>query len=300
MENKKRIMSLVGDIIAQLYPVYHEEKLCEQYAWWMLEAITRSDKATLIAIDEVQLSESEQATLKSWLDRMVNEHMPLQYLLGTAPFLDLEILVEPPVLIPRPETEEWTANLIEKLKKLHNKKITVLDICSGTGCIALAIAKALPETQVYATDISEKAIELAKRNAKHNKISNVTFIQSDLYNELETDKLFDLIVSNPPYISFDEFEDLDDSVTTWEDKQALVAADDGTAIIEDIIEDAPDYLKINEDMHKEKIPQLWIEIGYKQGPTVLDLCRSFGFPHAQVHKDLEGKDRYVTASPEAK
>jgi release factor glutamine methyltransferase len=248
----------------------------------------------------IELNDEEQKKLALWLDKMVNEDMPIQYLLGTVPFNNLEIIVEPPVLIPRPETEEWTSALVEKLKPLAHKKLNILDICCGTGCIALSLAKALPQAHIFAVDISDKAIALAKQNAHHNKITNATFIQSDLYNEIETDKLFDLIVSNPPYISFDEFEDLDNSVATWEDPQALVAADDGLAIIEDIIEDAPDYLKINHEMNELNIPQFWVEIGSKQAKDVLDFCNSFGFIDAQIHKDLEGKDRYVTAHLETK
>lgn len=297
MERKININALIGEIEATLSPIYKDHVLREQYAWWTTEAITRSDKATLIALGDISLSDKEQEKLKQWLDKMVTEHMPIQYLLGSVPFNDLDILVEPPILIPRPETEEWTLNLIKQLKNLKELPLNILDLCCGTGCISLAIAKSFPKARVVAGDISDKAINLAAKNAKHNNVNNVTFIQADLYNIvefLESPRVFDIIVSNPPYISFAEFEELDSSVTSWEDQQALVANDDGLAILEDIIEDAPDYLNHNPEMERLKIPQLVVEIGYKQAHKVTDFFKSFGFTDIQVHKDLEGKDRYVT------
>jgi release factor glutamine methyltransferase len=297
MAKKININALIGEIEASLSSNYTDPVLREQYAWWTLEAITKSDKASLIALRDVELSDQDQEQLKQWLDKMVNENMPIQYLLGSVPFIDLDILVEPPTLIPRPETEEWTVNLIEQLKKLKESHLKILDLCSGSGCISLALGKALPNAMIIAGDISEKAIELGKKNAQHNKISNVTFIHADLYSvteHIDNPALFDIIVSNPPYISFAEFEELDNSVSSWEDPQALVAQDDGLAIIEDIIEAAPDFIKPNPEMERLKIPQLVVEIGHKQGHKVMDFFKSFGFTDVQVHKDLEGKDRYVT------
>lgn len=293
MEERK-IPSLIREIEQSLRPAIKGDTLREQYAWWTLESITGKKKIALIMAKVISLTDKQQDQLETWLNKIVNEHMPIAYLIGSVPFNDLEILVEPPILIPRPETEEWAINLIAQLKELKYQTLTVLDMCSGSGCIALAIAKALPKATVYALDISDKAITLGKKNAAHNKIKNVTFIQSDLFNELKKDTLFDIIVSNPPYISFDEFQELDASVSTWEDKQALVAADNGTAIINDIIEDAADYLKTNSEISGTKIPQLFIEIGYKQGKIVKDLMRSAGWIDVRVRKDLENKDRVVS------
>lgn len=290
METKK-IDSLIREIEKLLSPLSEDTMLCQQYAWWTLQAITGKDQAHLLAQDEITLTKKQEETLHDWIDRMVNQDEPIQYLLGAVPFNDLEILVQPPTLIPRPETEEWVINLIAELKKLKNKNITILDLCSGTGCIALAIAKALPTSTVFATDISEEAILLAKHNAQHNKISNVTFVHTDLFDALPTDTLFDIIVSNPPYISMSEYEELDASVSTWEDPQALVAADEGLAIINEVIEIAPDFLKDNAEMKQLNIPQLIIEIGYTQGHKTIDLLHSFGFKEAKILKDLEGKDR---------
>jgi len=290
---EKKITSLIRELEDQLRSVYEDAHLCEQYAWWTLEAITHTSKAALMSRETITFTNDTHKKLTDWMDKLINEKMPIQYLIGWVPFGDLKILVEPPVLIPRPETEEWVINLIKQLKTLQNKSLTILDICSGTGCIALALAKALPQATIIATDISEKAIELGKKNAKHNNVTNVTFVESDLFNELATNKLFDLIVGNPPYISFAEFQELDDSVTTWEDAQALVAEDNGRAIIDAIVEVTPDYLEQNKEMEQKKIPQLILEIGYTQGHKVADFFASCDFIDVKVLKDLEGKDRVV-------
>ena len=153
----------------------------EQHAWWILESITNKKKANLIAHETITLTSDQQQKLDSWIDQLINKNIPLQYLIGSVPFIDLEILVETPTLIPRPETEEWCVNLIEQLNKLSHKKLTVLDLCSGSGCITLALAQAFPAAHVYGLDISDKAIALAQKNAIHNRISNATFLHSDLF-----------------------------------------------------------------------------------------------------------------------
>ncbi|MDR3550834.1 MAG: peptide chain release factor N(5)-glutamine methyltransferase [Candidatus Babeliales bacterium] len=293
MEQKK-ITSLIRELEETLRPTFNDVSLCEQYAWWTLCAITGKEKITLMTQGTIELTQAQHATLADWLDKMITQHMPIQYLLGSVPFNDLDILVQPPTLIPRPETEEWVINLIDQLKKLNNQALTILDVCSGSGCIALALAKAFPQSDVFATDISSQALALAQKNAKHNNITNVTFVQSDLFNELATDKLFDIVVGNPPYISFDEFTEMDDSVTTWEDPQALVADDNGRAIIDAIIEQAPDYLKSNKEMEEKNIPQLVLEIGYTQAHKVSDFMKACGFIHIKISKDLEGKERVVS------
>ncbi|EKD23395.1 MAG: hypothetical protein ACD_82C00069G0001, partial [uncultured bacterium] len=197
-------------------------------------------------------------------------------------------MVEAPILIPRPETEEICYFAINELNKLSNKKLNILDIGTGSGCIGLTLANAFPESIVYATDISSKALELANKNAKHNKINNIKFSESNVYSNLSENIKFDLIISNPPYITQEEFNDLNESVSKWEDKQALVAKKEGLAIIEEIIKNAQKYLKHNDEIKSKKIPQLIIEIGYKQGPSVSKLFQDSNFVDIVVKKDLEG------------
>lgn len=284
----------INDIRHKLSAVYIDDTLCQQYAWWMLQALCKKTKTELIIQETVMLSPAQQHTLEQWMTLLIADKMPLQYILGTVPFADLEILVEPPTLIPRPETEEWCLYIIEHLLTLRHKKIKILDVATGSGCVALACAYYLPQSKIVATDIADAALELTEKNIEHNKIMNVTTIKSDLFASIPQGMQFDIILSNPPYIAETEFAQLDDSVTRWEDHAALVADDNGLAIIKQIIAQAPQFIQTNEEMKQKNIPQLVIEIGYAQGAAVTELMKSAGYHDILVHKDLEGKDRFVT------
>ena len=147
---------------------------------------------------------------------------------------------------------------------------------------------------MYASDISEQAIALSVKNAQHNGISNTHFIQSDLFADIPNDVQFDLIVSNPPYITPDEYSQLDESVTKWEDKRALMADDQGLALIKKIINHTPKHIKANDEMEQHSRAQLIIEIGYAQGDAVQHLMTEAGYTHVLAHQDLEKKDRIVS------
>ncbi len=288
----------VNQLVAKLTHLFQQSfsdsTLCQQYAWWTLEAITQKDQVHLIAAGDITLTPEQEALLADWCKKMIDEHMPIAYLLGMVPFNDIEILVQPPTLIPRPETEEWTVQLITDLQKLTNKDITIFEPCTGTGCIALALAHALPQAMVWATDISLLALALAHKNARHNNIENVTFVHSDLFQNIPKTIRADIIVVNPPYISEQEWQILDQSVIKWEDKHALVAPDNGLAIIQEIIAQAPYLLQKNKELSQYEIPQVMIEIGYEQADTVVALMKDAHYNAIHVHKDLEGKNRVVS------
>lgn len=284
----------INDIRHKLAAVYDDDTLCQQYAWWILQAICEKTKTELILQETLMLSNARKQKIEWWIEQLVNDKMPLQYLLGSVPFADCDILVESPTLIPRPETEEWCLHIIEHLQLLDNKKIKILDLATGSGCIAIALAHHLPLAEIVATDIADAALELTEKNIEHNKIMNVTSLKSDLFESIPRGMLFDLIVSNPPYIAPAEFDALDETVTRWEDHDALVAADDGLAIIKEIIAHAPGFIQTNKEIENKNIPQVVIEIGYAQGAAVKNLMDSAGYNDVLVHKDLEGKDRFVT------
>ena len=297
MNTKYDVMHYINDIRHKIAPAYDgDETLSQQYAWWILQAICGMTKTELIMHDTVMLSHEQQEQLDQWIYQIVQEHMPLQYLIGSVPFADCDILVQTPTLIPRPETEEWCLHIIEHLQLLNNKKIKILDLATGSGCIAIALAYHLPLAEIIATDISDSALALTQKNIEHNKIINITCIKSDLFTSIPRGMLFDMIVSNPPYISQDEFAHVEKSVTDWEDHNALVAADDGLAIIKQIIVQAPQFIQTNNEFKIKNIPQVVIEIGYAQGAVVRDLMKSAGYNDVLVHKDLEGKDRIVVGS----
>lgn len=285
----------INDIRHKLSVVYNDDTLCQQYAWWILQAICEKTKTELIIQETVMLNPEQHHKIDQWLKYLIEDKMPLQYVLGSVPFTDLEILVEPPTLIPRPETEEWCLYIIEHILTLDNKKIKILDLATGSGCIALACASYLPQATVVATDTADAALELTEKNIEHNKIRNVVTFKSDLFESIPCGMRFDMILSNPPYITAKEFTELDESVTRWEDHAALVAADNGLAIIKQIIVQAPQFIQTNDEIKSKNIPQVVIEIGYAQGTAVKELMQAAGYNDILVHKDLEGKDRFVTA-----
>lgn len=289
-QKTQKVTDLVKNLVKLLTPSYKDERIAYNNAWDLLEYLTNQDRSVLLAHEEYTLSEEQHKKLDTWVKQIAQDAKPIQYILGTVPFLDLTIHIEPPILIPRPETEEWTARLLVQLKENNIENLTILDLCTGSGCIALALAQALPKSMVYATDISDKALKLARKNAQKNHINNITFISSDVYDAVPNMQC-DLIVSNPPYITTEEFEKMDKTVTEWEDQQALVTNDEGLKIIKKIVAKADNYLQ----QSSIDIPQLWIEIGYRQASTVTKILEQSGFK-ATVYKDLYGNDRVVVGT----
>lgn len=226
----------------QQLSVFYGQAHAQVVAWWLLEHVTSKNKAQLLVTQEL-LSNKEVMLIEQFIKELTVDHKPLQYILGSVDFGPLTLSVAPPTLIPRPETENWVFDLLQKLAPLKNEKLTILDMCTGTGAIGLWLCKALPNARVYAVDIAESALQLAKHNAHINKISNITFMQSDLFGALPQDIKFDLIVSNPPYIADNEWQELEPHVKNWEDKGALVASNNGLFLIEHIIKNSLNFLK---------------------------------------------------------
>lgn len=281
------MIAYVKKVAQQLAPLYTDKIQREQIVWWMLEAITGKKEAELIALKEPSAKAVD--LLQEWITKHVKQKMPLQYLIGSVPFIDITIAVEPPVLIPRPETEEWVANLITQMQTLADKNITIFDLCTGSGVIALALAHAFKQAVAIGTDIADHALSVAQENKSNLKIPNVSFVKSDLFAAL-TGKKADLIIANPPYINEADWQQLDPMVREWEDKDALVASNNGLALIEEIIRQAPAFLYNNTDFSKHQMGQLYIEIDYNQGSTVLNFMKRY-FTHADILKDYNGQDR---------
>ena len=262
----------------------------QQEAWWLLEHVTGKKRFELLAQKSISLTTEEQATLTESVRQITKEHKPLQYILGSIPFCNLEIKVEPPILIPRPETEEWCAWLIDKLKNHTHQNLHILDLCCGTGCIGLAIAKALPNSKVVGIDINPEAIALSERNKQKNNTKNINFTQSDLYENIQDESRFDLIVSNPPYIREAEYEKLEKSVTDWEDKKALVAEQNGLAFYKKIIESAHLYLKDDSSIS----PRIVLEFGLDQAEPIKKILLVNQLSSVHIHLDNMGKKRWIS------
>ena len=207
-------------------------------------------------------------------------HIPAQYIIGHAEFFGMQLKVDERVLIPRPETEELVELI---LAENPEENLKVLDIGTGSGAIALALAKNRPDWSVTAADISQDALELAMENAKAQDL-NLSFINSDCFSEISAK--YDIIVSNPPYISHEDQEEVGLNVLHSEPHLALFADEDGLAIYRRIAEDSKDYLNDG--------GKIYLEIGYKQGQSVPAIFRE-NLPEKQVRilKDQFGQDRMV-------
>lgn len=207
---------------------------------------------------------------------------PLAYILGERWFMGLRFYVTPDVLIPRQETELLAETAIQHLR--FGSYATVLDLCTGSGCVAVSIAK-YSRARVTATDISQAALNIARKNAK-DLGTNVTFIESDLFNDVIGS--FDIITANPPYVSEDIYAGLMREVRDFEPQMALVAKDRGLSFYRRIAKDAPKHLN--------KGGLLLLEIGEEQGYDVRKILLEAGFLDVNIRKDYSQNARLVTAA----
>ena len=208
---------------------------------------------------------------------------PLQYITGQAEFYGREFIVSPDTLIPRPETEELVEKIIAFLSKQSSGK--VLEIGVGTGCIIYTLALECPDFSYQGVDISEGALEVAKKNQEKYELENVSLYLSDVFQEVSPQK-FIAIISNPPYIDVSEKNVMDESVLRFEPEVALFAEDEGLAIYRNIAQNLENYL-LEEG-------QAFFEIGFQQGKAVQQLFEYY-CPNREVsiHKDLSGNDRMI-------
>ncbi|TKJ38691.1 MAG: protein-(glutamine-N5) methyltransferase, release factor-specific [Planctomycetes bacterium B3_Pla] len=219
-------------------------------------------------------------------------HEPVAYLTGRTEFYSLELEITSDCLIPRPETELLVQRAIEFLRTRAGVQF-VCDLCTGSGCIAVAIAKNHPDSRVIATDISAGALDVAAQNVeKHQLKERIELLQGDLFEplvrQLDVDQ-FDLIACNPPYVSAAEYERLDNNVKDYEPKSALYAGTDGLDVYRRIMEKADQFLKPG--------AALMLEIGYAQGPAVRELLEETGaFAKIKIEKDLHDNDRITIAT----
>ena len=263
-------------------------------AWWLLEALTGKNRSGLLASRTHSFTKKQTELLGSWIDRRVLHKEPLQYLIGTTPFCGLNIGLEKPILIPRQETEEWCSRLLFELKHVE-RPLKILDLCTGTGCISLALASTLKNSDVTGVDISSQAIKLSEKNKKNLNVPNVNFVKSDLYKEL-SDQTFDIVISNPPYLSEPEWEKLEEGVRLWEDKGALVGKNNGLDFYKTIIDGAAKHLAPRpEKFEVRQPPRLVFEIGERQVDALREFLTAAGYSKITFWKDSFGKARVVLA-----
>lgn len=247
----------------------------------LAEYILNFNRQEIIANLDKEVKEEQRVRYYLALIEII-QGMPIQYITNKQEFMKLDFYVDENVLIPQPDTEILVEKAIEEAKKIEN--VEILDMCTGSGCIGISIAKNIKNAKVTLVDISKYSIEIAKKNALRNKVeSQLTFIQSNMFEKVE--KKFDIIVSNPPYIKTDVIPKLDKQVQN-EPHIALDGGKDGLKFYKIIIEKAKKYLKEN--------GKLILEIGYDQKEEVENLIKQSGqYKKIEVTKDLSQNDRVI-------
>ncbi|MNX77217.1 Release factor glutamine methyltransferase [compost metagenome] len=267
--------------IKKLTPLYDLLET-ESFFYIILEDLHQMKRIDLALDPGFSFSDEELEKWNSITEKLQKE-IPIQYILGNAHFYGLEFEVNENTLIPRPETEELVEWIVKKNE--FKGKIKILDIGTGSGCIAISLAKNLPVATIFAIDVSEKALETAKRNAVKNE-ADVTFL---LKNILETEDLgqnFDIIVSNPPYVRNLEKEEIKKNILDYEPHLALFVEDDDALIF---------YRKIAELGQKNLVEkgQLYFEINQYLGTEMMDLLQAKNFKDIELRKDIYDNDRMI-------
>lgn len=251
-------------------------------AWYLLEYICHMDKVYYLLHKKEIIEEKLQAAYEDVIRKRA-ERIPLQHITHEQEFMGYSFYVNENVLIPRQDTEILVERILSDQKRnAERESISVLDVCTGSGCIIISLAKEMPLKKAAAVDISKEALEVAKKNCEQLDVL-VELKQSDLF-EAVTEQ-YDVIVSNPPYIESREIEELMPEVKNHEPLLALDGKEDGLYFYRKIIEESTKYLKDN--------GSLYFEIGYNQGAAVKQMMDDAGFLDVKVEKDLAGLDRIV-------
>lgn len=279
------------NFLQELSSLYEEQEI-ESFFYIILEKLHGLKRIDLALNPQTVM---DGAHLKQWKNIVseLKKQRPVQYILGETEFYGLRFLVNENTLIPRPETEELVELIIESTNyEIRNTKLKVLDIGTGSGCIAISLAKHIPTSEVYAIDVSEKALDLAKKNAELNKVA-IDFISTNILDVVNLsavaglDKQFDIIVSNPPYVRNLEKDEIKPNVLEYEPHLALFVDDIDPLLF---------YRKIAELAIKNLNPngKLYFEINQYLGKETIKLLEDFGFRNVELKKDIYGNDRMIS------
>ena len=281
----RTIGSLLGDIRARLASAGIESS--KEEAVWLIESILDLSGITQVVDRDRLLSESDVAKVQALVARRAARE-PLQYILRTQEFCGLEFAVSPAVLIPRPETELLVSEVLRRYRA--GRRTTVVDVGTGSGCIAITVATTMPEVRTIAIDCSTAALAVAHENAdRHRVLDRITWLEGDLLCPLAglgLDGAIDVIVSNPPYIAQAAWTDLQTEVRDFEPRRALVAGPSGTEYHEQLLHDARHYLSLG--------GALIMEIGAGQGEAVRQFVETIGgYGPVRLVRDFADIERVV-------
>lgn len=249
----------------------------------LLQKALGIDRLYILLNLDKDLSEDEEKTFNKFIEERLNNR-PIAYIVGNREFMGLDFYVQEGVLIPRPDTEVLVEEVIEIAK--DKGQIEILDIGAGSGAITVSLAKYLENAKLTSVDISEIALEIAKKNAISNNVEDrINFVKSDLFSSLNKNQKFDIIVSNPPYIKREVIDTLDKQVKDFEPYNALEGGIDGLDFYRAITTQAKDYLKEG--------GVLAYEVGHDQSEDVSKLMEMDGYTNIYTRKDLQQIDRVV-------
>jgi release factor glutamine methyltransferase len=278
-------------MLTALSSIYDEQEI-ESFFYLLLESYQGKKRIDLALNPDMEMDALQLIQWESALSELLNQK-PIQYIIGATEFYGLPFLVNENTLIPRPETEELVEWIVAESRNSATGSLKILDIGTGSGCIAISLAKNLPNAEVFAVDVSEKALAVAKKNADTNKVK-VNFIQADILKindlvELPTSNFqlpthFDIIVSNPPYVRHLEKAEIKPNVLEHEPHLALFVEDTDALLF---------YRKIVELAKKNLAEKgkLFFEINQYLGKETLQLLEKFGFNSTELKKDIYGNDR---------
>lgn len=274
----------------ELDSLYGKDEV-DSFFFILMEEFLNMNRLALSLQTNFIISKEEESLFFEALSKLKFEQ-PIQYILGKTEFFGLPFKVNEHTLIPRPETEELVGFVIKSLPSLslESNSLKILDIGTGSGCIAISIAKSVTNAEVIAMDISQQALKVARENALMNDV-NITFIESDILNESLWDSKFkdfefDVIVSNPPYVRQLEKSEMNKNVLNNEPHLALFVDDEDPLVFyRAIAKCASQYLK--------RAGQLYFEINQYLGVEMIDLLDAFGFQNIDLKKDIHGNDRII-------
>ena len=262
-----------------------EEQEIESFFFILTEYLHNLKRVDLALNPNFELTEAEVEKWNFILAELQQEK-PIQYITGEAWFYGLQFEVNESTLIPRPETEELVEWIVESQKsKVQSQKLEILDIGTGTGCIPISLKSNLPQANVSAIDVSEKALEVAKRNAASNKVE-INFIQTNILEVADLNQNFDIIVSNPPYVRNLEKQEIKKNVLDYEPHLALFVEDTDALLF---------YRKIAQLAQKNLSPNglLFFEINQYLGKETVELLENLGFKNIELRKDFVGNERMI-------
>lgn len=251
----------------------------ENDAWLLMSHVFGIDRTHFILDSMTNVSDEKYAEYMNVIGQRAHRR-PLQYITGHQEFMNCDFLVNENVLIPRQDTEILVS---EAINIIGNNHLNILDMCTGSGCIAISVAYECRDCRVTAVDVSREALQVARENVIHNNVSNVECLQSDLFKNVNN--RFDVIISNPPYIETEVIETLEPEVKEFEPMLALDGESDGLKFYRLITEYSVEHIECG--------GYLMFEIGYNQGEAVSSIMKNYGYTDIRVVRDLAGLDRVV-------